>query len=213
MKKMISMLLCAGLLLMTLAGCAEPAASTPADPVTLYDQGLELVSLMKEMAESPEYLNALTGNPAIREKLAGAAPSDPAGPAAVYELKIRGEDLMQLLGLNSAELTDRLNTALMAKSCAAVASQLNAQGGAELLAASSLCTASSSVVNPEFAGNTLYLYVYPETAPVLTAFSAEDGVVTATASFILLEDFRSASAEEVQAFLADLPVKVAEVQP
>ena len=204
MKKKISLLLTVILVCTVLFGCSNREKS-------LYDQGIEIASLMSEMAANPEYTMALTGNSEVLESLQGAAAEDPRSPMAVYEISIREEALLGLLGVESTEgLSEPLKANLTAKSFAAIGPQINAGSGVNQLAAASMCTASLSFLNSGFTGNTIYLYTYKDSAPVLISFSAgQDGIVTATGCFLLGE---FVSMESLKSVFAEFGAEIQEVK-
>lgn len=185
------------------------------DEKSLYAQGIEIVSLMKEMVENEDYLDIYTENEAILQHLSGAGPADPTKPKAVYEISVPEDELMQLFQLEkNTDFSDSLKSFLKARTYSAFASELNAMGGAELLAASSICTTVKNFISTDFTGNVLYLYLYENSAPVLISFSSNsENIVTATGNFILCEAFNSRTKEDIEAFFEYISVDVKEVLP
>jgi len=201
---------------MMLSGCGSTGAETEAKDNGLYEQGTEVVALMSEMALNDGYVKLFTGSGDIAEKLKGAGAAEPSNPKAVYELKLEA-DVMYILGVSEiGEMSDDLRALITAKSYSAVANQINAMGGAETLAASSICTASKSFVNSQFTGNTIYIYLYEDSVPVMIAFSSNgEGVVTATGSFILYDIFDGktpASKEDIEGIFKDFPIELVEIK-
>lgn len=180
----------------------------------LYDQGLEISALMSEMASNPDYLRTLTGSQEVLNVLSGAAAADPRAPKAVYEIVVSEDALMELLGVSSTEgMSEALKDNLIARSYAAVGPQINAVGGVNNLAASSMCTVGLSFVDPGFSGNALYLYAYEDGAPVLVSFSAnQDHVVSASGCFILGDSIQAESKEEIRGYFAQFGTEVKEIQ-
>ena len=87
-------------------------------------------------------------------------------------------------------MSDRLRSFMEERIQAAIATEINAAGGAMLLAASSICTASKTFVCQELTENAIYLYTYGDGVPAAVSFlRGEDGSVSATASFLLDESF------------------------
>lgn len=194
------------------SGCGK-AASPAVTDASLYEQGTELVALLSEMAQSAVYLDAFTGSPEVKAAITGAGAADPANPKAVFELKFQASDLLQLQNIDElSNVSEALQNHLTAKSYSALAAQLNALGGTNLLAASSICTASQTFYNSAFTGNTIYLYVYADSAPVMVAFSANDeGIVSASGSFILGDVFQPESKADIEAFFDPLSIEITEI--
>lgn len=217
MKKRISIFLVAALMgsLLLTSGCAD---SQKKEGNLLYAQGLEIVSLITEMSENEVYLNTLSGNEEIHDLLSHAGSADPTQPKAVYEISVQEDALMQILQFDDMpDISDSLKSTLRQKSYAAFAAHLNLLGGATVVAASSICTAGKSFLSSDFTGNTIYLYLYEDGAPVLIVFSSgPEDIVTASGSFLLLENFNPKNKEDVQSFLSFfmiLPVEVTEISP
>ena len=193
---------------------AKAAAGEKEHDSVLYDQGLEISALMSEMASNPDYLRTLTGSPEVLNVLSGAAAADPRAPKAVYEIVVPENALMELLGVSGTEgMSEALKDNLIARSYGAVGPQVNAMGGVNNLAASSMCTVGLSFVDPGFSGNALYLYAYEDAAPVLVSFSADqDHVVSASGCFILGDSIQAESKEEILNYFAQFGTEVREIQ-
>ncbi len=178
----------------------------------LYEQGKELISVMNEMARSETYLNAFAYQE-VSDKIAASVTSDYKDPEKVYEIRFGESFSLELLGMENFDgISETLKDNLISVSYSSFATQLNAAAGAEALTASSLCAASKSFINSEFEGNAVYLYMYGNSAPAAIAFSDnENGVVSASASFIFYDAFRPESKEDVEAFFEAFPAEVTEI--
>ncbi len=205
MKNMKITLSALALSLSVLAGCAA------AEENKLYDKGLEAAAQIKEMTESESYLQFMSGSQMITDHLKDAGAKDPQSPKAVYRITI--EEALKVFGLDEIEgFSDSLKDMLRDRCYSAVAQQINAMGGAELIAASSVCTTSKSFRDEAFHGNVIYLYVYEDAAPVMVSFSEEeDQTVCASASLILYDGFKFGIPEEIKTFFDDIPVEVEEI--
>lgn len=203
MKRTIGAALLAAALL--LGGCQ---AGRP--DKSLYQHGLEVVALMEEMAGNPTYLSLFSGNEAVLAVLAEAAQGDFSQPKAAYRITLPPSALhSEVEGLSGA-----LRENLEARLAAAVFTQVNAMGGAEQLAAASICTAGKVFVSDELEENAIYLYTYENAVPAAVSFSrGEDGTVSASGVLVLYDGFSAGAAPEVKAFLAELGVEVEEVSP
>ncbi|MGI5976310.1 MAG: hypothetical protein ACOX68_01245 [Candidatus Limivicinus sp.] len=212
MRKIALFAAAALILSLLLCGCG----GTETKDSSLLQEGLEVADLMREMAESEEYLAASTGSAELRKKIDEALEESYTDeePEAVYELKISPEDIISAAaGGDGGDMSPELRAALTARGSAALASHINARGGAELLAAASLCMAEKSFVNTEFSGSTVYLYMFENSVPVMVSFTAgDDGAVTATGSFILTEDFRPENEADVEAYFDRLPVEAEKIE-
>lgn len=215
MKRKIALLLV--LLLAVFSGCQQPekAAEEPqAKP--LRERGSELVVLMAEMAGSPYYAQAYTGNSGIMETLDGIGEGDFSEPKGVYSIHFPEEALSTLLesaGLTGLDgLSEGLRENLKARAFGALPAQINAMAGAETLAAASICSASEVFVDPGVTDNLIYLYVYEDAVPAVVVFlPGEGGAVSATGTLLLYDGFSLGSLEEIQGLLGPLGAEVAEV--
>ena len=190
MKKRFVLCLAA---LLLLAACGTKKEKS------LYTQGLELISLMGEMAQSDTYFDMFSPAPEVKAQMDGIVQALKAGgyqePKAVYRITADTEHLMELLtsasGANvsldgmSPELRDHIRSRLFS-SCASI---LNSSAGVEAIAASYIYTCSNSFVCREAGEDTAYLYTYEGACPVLVAFSVgEDHAVHASGFYILNEN-------------------------
>ena len=71
-------------IVLTVLGLA--ACGSNKEAVSLYEQGLEVVSLMEEMANCESYIQLFTGNTEINEIIQNIAEGDYSQPDAVYEV-------------------------------------------------------------------------------------------------------------------------------
>lgn len=206
MKRYSKHLVCLALTLLLLStaciGCAEPSPEAQ----TLYARGLQLVELVAEMAENESYFKLLSGSPELWDTLSPARAEDYAAPCAVYRVRITDDALYGLAGLDDpGKLSAALQAQTASRLLAALPSQLNACGGASTLAAATICTAGTCFVEPLFAENTLYLYVYESAAPIMVAFTGgEGGAVSAAAMPILFQGLQADCAEAVAQSLETL---------
>lgn len=187
--KGVSAFLAASLVLLVAACGGGTEAESGEKP--LYERGLEVVSLMAEMAGSDAYLSAYSDSEEIREILSGAGAGDFSSPEAVYRVKLPAGALWGLAQMPaSGELTEPLREEIESKIYSAFVSQINAMGGTASLAAASICTAGTLFVDKGLTENTLYLYVFENAVPAAVVFlPGEDGAVSATGMLILYDGF------------------------
>jgi len=196
-----------------LAGCGQKAQ---APGKSLKEQGQELVSLMGEMAASGDYVSFYTDADEMRELLSAAGEGDFSSPKAVYSIRFPDSalgGLLSLVGMNSLDgLSGELRANVKARMMSALPSQVNAMGGADVLAAASLCTASKTFLNGEVSENVIYLYVYEDAVPAAVTFlPGEDGAVSATGMLILYDGFQAEDMETLSGQLEQLGAEVEEV--
>lgn len=183
------------LLILCLTACVLLTACAGKQEKSLYEQGLDLISLMGEMVQSDAYFDMYAPAIQVKDTAADIADAAAAGnyqsPKAVYQISASESRLMSALGADinfdgmSAELKDYLQSQILS-SCASI---LNSQAGTEALAASSIYMCRKSFVCSEASGNTAYLYIYEDAYPVFIVFlTGEDHAVYASGSYILSKD-------------------------
>jgi len=200
-------------ILFALAACgSEPAGE---QEKSLYDRGLEIVSLLSDMASSREYISLLTGGEEINRILAEAAEGDFSSPKTVYKVTA-GEDFFSALEgeLDSLDsLPDTLRENVRTRLFTSVVTQINAMAGADTLAASSICTAGKTFVSSELTENVIYIYIYENAVPAAVSFSmGEGGAVSASGTLLLYDGFTAGSIEEVTQLLSQFGMTVEEVE-
>jgi len=176
---------------------------------SLYDEGLKVISVMREMAESEDYVALLSGNTELKTIVSAVGEGDYTSPKAVYEISLT--DMVQADMLS--QLSDTLKTYVTNKMQASVPLQLNASGGANVIAAASICSAGSTFVCEGATKPVTYLYTYEDAVPVCISFTpGADSTVSASGNFIFLEDFKAETAEDVKAYFANLGAEVKEIE-
>ena len=191
------------------------ACGTKKEQVSLYEQGLEVVTLMDEMADSQSYVQMFTGNTQISELIQSNANGDYSKPQAVYEVVLQKDNYQGLLGNEEiqATMSDELKGIISKKINASVITQLNAYGGSENLAASNICTTGVSFVNSEVKEDVIYIYVYENTAPVAVIFLQEgNDIVSANGTFLFGEELTNLTEESISQLFEGLYVTVQEVE-
>ena len=176
------------------------ACGTKKEQVSIYEQGLEVVALMDEMVDSQSYVQMFTGNMQISEVIQSNTSGDYSEPLVVYEVVLKNDNFLGLLGNDETQesMSDELKEIINKKINASVITQLNAYGGSENLAASTICTAGISFVNNEVKEDIIYIYVYENTAPVAVMFLQEgNDIVSANGTFIFGEEFINLTEESI----------------
>ena len=191
------------------------ACGTKKEQVFLYEQGLEVVTLMDEMADSQSYVQIFTGNTQISELIQSNTNGDYSKPQAVYEVVLQKDNYQGLLGNEETQaiMSDELKGIISKKVNASVITQLNAYGGSENLAASTICTTGVSFVNSEVKEDVIYIYVYENTAPVAVIFLQEgNDIVSANGTFLFGEELTNLTEESISQLFEGLYVTVQEVE-
>lgn len=191
------------------------ACGTKKEQISLYEQGLEVVDLMDEMADSQSYVQMFTGNTKISELIQSNTNGDYSKPQAVYEVVLQKDNYQGLLGNEEiqATMSDELKGIINKKVNASVITQLNAYGGSENLAASTICTAGISFVNSEVKEDVIYIYVYENTAPVAVIFLQEgNDIVSANGTFMFGEELTNMTEESISQLFEGLYETVQKVE-
>lgn len=182
---------------------------------SLYQQGIELIGLMEEMASNEPYIALYSAAPDLQEILSEAAQGDRSQPKAVYEISVPKGIIAAMAEVSGIEgLSDQLKAHAAARTHGALPSQINAAAGAQVLAAASICTMGKTFVNKDLADNTIYLYTYEDAIPAMVTFTpGEDHTVSASACFLFNQDFVADYVETVEAFFQELGAQVTLVEP
>lgn len=200
----VSLLACGG------AGTTGSAASDK----SLYEQGLEVISLMAEAASSEEYVGAYTGNPEIMGIIQNVGAGDYTTPKAVYSISVNEEILLAMLGLENLDgISAELKDTLLSRTFSSLITQINGYAGVNNLAASGVLTLGKTFVDSSLTEDAIYIYTYENALPVAVTFSVgENGAVSAGGNFIMYEDFACGSVAEVQEFFSEFGAVVNEVE-
>ena len=191
------------------------ACGTKKEQDSIYEHGLEVVALMNEMADNQSYVQMFTGNTQISEVIQSNTDGDYSKPKAVYEVVLQKDNFQGLLGNEATQISmsDELKKIINKKVNASVITQLNAHGGSENLAASTICTAEISFVNSEVKADVIYIYVYENTAPVAVIFLQEgNDIVSANGTFMFGEEFINLTEESISELFEGLYETIKKVE-
>lgn len=187
---------------LALCGCGKDKA--------LYEQGLSVVSLMREMAGSEAYMQ-LSANESITSRLDAVREGDYSEPTAVYKLDVGDDAMNALMGAELTGISDGLKECMDFRACYALVNQINAADGAETIAAASICSVSRSFADKSLKGCAVYLYDYADAPAAAVVFSTGDeGTVYASGIFILNNEFKANSTESIEEYFHGM-VEVDEV--
>lgn len=167
---------------------------------SLYEQGLDIVELLVEMVNNETYLHVFTADTELLNTLSAVSKGDFSSVQQVYAITA-GADFYD--GLNELGIMDEMSESLLksvkSRAMASQMAQVNAYGGANCLAAASICTASKSFVNDSIQEDTVYVYTFENAVPVAVAFTVgDDGAVSASGNFILYDGAENFTAQELK---------------
>lgn len=219
MKKKIVLLGMTVLLVFGICGCAGKNDTQQEDKEqkseykTLYEQGLEVVSLMGDLAGSDAYMEAVAPGD-IRDFIEIPEETDFTAPKAVYKitLSLLDAEWLELLEIDSAEMPDTVDAYMKQKMSGAIINILNAQGGAKSLAAAGTLAVTKAFVCDEEAENVIYLYTYDNSVPAAVSFiPGENGAVIAQGMFLFSAGLEMETPEDIEEFFEGFPVEVEDV--
>ena len=209
MKKKVLVVLFV-ILILSLTACGSKK-----EQLSLYEQGLEVVALMDEMADSQSYVQMFTGNTKISELIQSNTKGDYSKPQAVYEVVLQKDNYQGLIGNEDTQTTmsDELERIMEKKVNASLTTQINAYSGSENLAASTICTTDIFFVNSEIKEDVIYIYVYENTAPVAITFLQEgNDIVSANGTFMFGEELMNLTEETILQLFEGTYVTVQKVE-
>ena len=181
---------------------------------TLLNHAVGLACLLDEMAGSETYISLMSGSEEMNTQVSAWAEGDHEEPVAVFAVSLPLQTVLSLVGDEDKDVTAAWSANLVRqlemRVIGSLPSIINSRNGAVMLAASSVCQASTAFAYDSLTADVAYVLLYQDAAPVMVCFTmAEDGVVSASASFLAGEQAASmATAEDVVALLEDMPVQV-----
>ncbi len=214
-KKILSLYLIV-LLLLTFIGCNEYSQEldseisdtenicTHLSNKSPYEQGLELIELITEMAENEAYIKMATDDDAVTGIIKSFA-GDRSKPLVVYAITLnKSIENMITEEIDTSEwssMSKELRELIVNRYRSSILTAINSQGGNYTVAATSLCTAGKSFISEALKEDTIYLYTYENAKPVAITFTvAENNHIGASAIFVSNNNLNCSSAEEIEAF-------------
>lgn len=200
------------IMIFNLSACSK---ESHAETKSLYAQGLEVVKLMSEMAQTEEYAGIYTESNEIRTVIQNIGSGDFSSPKAVYAISIADDDLAAMAELGNLDnASEELKNYIMQRTFPVLITQINAMSGTANLAASSVCSVGKTFVNENATENVIYLYVYENAVPVAVIFTVgENHAVSASGMFVMYDGFTCGSADEIKSSFRYITVDVSEVLP
>ena len=211
MKRSLALLLSA-IMLLSLCACGE-TASTKREEKSLYEHGLDVITVMSEMTQLESYVETYTGNGEIKEIVKSIGEGNYTTPKSVYAITASAEQIAAYAGVDSlSDASDALQKTMENKFIVALISQVNGMAGAMNLAAASVCTSGKTFVSDEISESVIYLYTFEDARPISVTFTCgEDHTVSASGMFMMYDEFTCDSAEEIEAFFGGVGVNVENV--
>ncbi len=209
MKKCLSVVLTL-VMLVSVSACGNGSKGSGK---TLYEQGLEVASLMVEATRTEKYVEIYSSSSELGKMIKEIGEGDYETLEAVYAITIDDEKFRGILEVdNYNEISERLQAALRNRMFGSLITQINGMGGTEELAVSSICTHGKTFVDDSITDNTIYLYVYEDALPIAVTFTVgEGGAVSASGTFIMYDGFSCGSVEEVEESFRAFDVEVSEI--
>jgi hypothetical protein len=202
MKKLLTAVLASVLL----TSCGVTESELP----SLEVRGMQIVSMLEEIAESEEYLSIYSSDKELLNIIASFAEGDHSDPKTIYRLTLSEESVKSLCGTDVlTSLSPKLQDFLEGRVQASVINIANARGGSTALAATSICTAGRTFASDEITADTIYLYTFENAVPVAVSFTVGEGnTVSASGTFLIAEELNTGSPESIKEFFSEIDLSV-----
>lgn len=202
MKKLLIAVLASVLL----TSCGVTESELP----SLEVRGMQIVSMLEEIAESEEYLSIYSSDAELLDIIHTFAEGDHSDPKTIYRLTLSEETVKSLCGTDIlTSLSPELQTFLEGRVQASVINIANARGGSTALAAASICTAGKTFVSDEITADTIYLYTFENAVPVAVSFTVGEGnTISASGTFLIAEELNTGSPESIIEFFSEIDLSV-----
>ena len=202
MKKLLTAVLASFLL----TSCGVTESELP----SLEVRGMQIVSMLEEIAESEEYLSIYSADPELLDIIDTFAEGDHSDPKTIYRLTLSEETVKSLCGTDVlTSLSPKLQDFLEGRVQASVINIANARGGSTALAATSICTAGRTFASDEITADTIYLYTFENAVPVAVSFTVGEGnTVSASGTFLIAEELNTGSPESIKEFFSEIDLSV-----
>lgn len=192
-----------------ICGCTKKTSTRNKVEKSLYDRGMDTISLMNEMVQSDAYTEMM-GVASLADAIATLKAEEYETPKSAYCILPSKDMLDTALAMIEADapgtknLPENLKHTLKKKVLAGTASQLNARYGTSAIAASSLFTVSQTFVSHETTQDIIYIYTFEDAYPVCVTFSVgDDAAIMSTGYFIMTKDYED-SEDGIREMLATL---------
>lgn len=202
MKKLLTAVLASVLL----TSCGVTESELP----SLEVRGMQIVSMLEEIAESEEYLSIYSADPELLDIIDTFAEGDHSDPKTIYRLTLSEETVKSLCGTDVlTSLSPKLQDFLEGRVQASIINIANARGGSTALAATSICTVGRTFASDEITADTIYLYTFENAVPVAVSFIVGEGnTVSASGTFLIAEELNTGSPESIKEFFSEIDLSV-----
>lgn len=216
MIKINVMLLVTAAVLSTTA-CSTVNKQNGENTTSLYKKGVEMTKQMDLQAENTEYIKLFTSSDTMIKTVTDIGNQDYQKPKAVYEIIGLEDSVIELLFKQAdVSLDKEIQEIIKGKFGRSITSQINAQNGAEFLAATSMLTGENSFLYNGLDKQKTYLYLYEgKYSSMVTFVPFEDNIVTASANIVMQKSFAEVeTAGDVASFfkeaigLSDLTISI-----
>lgn len=166
----------------------------------------DLIRLLSEKVHSDTYVELMTTSSLTKsDAFAKLREGNYDAPEKIYKITFTKKDMKLLCELANVDqdafdnMSKELKEAMQGQMFASYMTVLTSKtAGAERLALQSLFTAQKLFVAEEKNLSCIYLYAYKDAYPVaIYVGGAEDGATQASASFVLIDDFKADTEEDV----------------
>ncbi len=203
-------------MLFSLGACSgkqEDALSQTANAQSLYDHGLEVVSMLVEATRTEEYVKLFIQDEGVITLASEIGAGDYESLKTVYSISLDERDYLDLIGVEGMDnLSEQLQENLENRILSGVATQFNSRKGVAAVAATSVLTMGKMFVEEGLQENIIYLYTYEDAFPVAVVFVVgEDGAVSASGTFILCEEEEMATVEDIERLFIGMDIVVNEI--
>ncbi len=198
MKKLFATILAIAMLAIPLASCSPKGSSVE-------DCCAEVISLMKEMVDCEEY-SEIYGLPAMYgDTVAQLQNVNDTKPEAIYELDL-SESTWLSKEIGTVDFPDALNDYVHSALYVSIASKINEKAGAEAMVIAATFSAQKTFVCESVKENTVFLYVYEDTAIAVSVLPGASGSVSVCGNFIINDGFRTDDAAQIENSLAEIGI-------
>ena len=154
----------------------------------LLDRAQAMAAKLDRLANCDEYVGMMSGSEEITKQVEQWREHPHNELVAAYRMTISQEQVDAMLtlgGVDVATLSQEIRGEMMKRLVSSGATMINARAGVAALAASSVLTTSAAFRTEDMMEATLYLLCYKEATPVMVSFCpGEEGVATATVSYL-----------------------------
>jgi len=209
MKKIILVSLCSALSLSVISTGFKLNNTTKSDPLsdhaviisqpvpsievdTNVTNCIALVEKMDTLAESKEYVKAISESDVFNDIISTIGDSAYTTPKAIYKSIIPKDTISNYLSnLEISNASEDIESILGNKLIASIPNQINAVNGASELAATSILSLNESYFAKEINEPTIYILLYDnDYSAIVTLIPGSGGSVFENASFVKTENFK-----------------------